>query len=390
MAQRQFRLDDTSIWQERFGNGSSGAHTPSSSTDAQPNTVASGTSGTTTLTVTSGTGFANGNLVLIHQTRGTGAGVWELNKIASGGGTTTLTLSYTLTATYTSSGASAAQVYKLNQYSSANIAGGVTINTSAWNGTTGGVYAFLCSGDVTIAGSINGSGGGFRGGNNWNAVREGNQGEGTLGTGTNDFGSGSSNANGNGGGAGTENAGNASSAGGGGGGGNGTAGATGNGGTTSSNAGTGGNTAGSVSLITMVPGGGGGQGGGQNSTPGAGGAGGSIIIIIGKRITITGTLVTGGSVGTSPGVTDGAGGGGGGGSVLIKGQTLTLGSGLVTAPGASGGNGSGGAGNGGLGGAGRIHADYGSILSGTTTPTIDSTQDSSLLDAGGAFIYNLI
>ena len=106
MAQRQFRSDDTTNWSYKMGNGSDGALTISSNTTFSANNEScSGTGGATTLT-TSSTGFADGDLVLIHQSRGTGVGQWELSKVASGGGTSTLTLDENLIYTYTDSGSS--------------------------------------------------------------------------------------------------------------------------------------------------------------------------------------------------------------------------------------------------------------------------------------------
>ena len=111
MAQRQFRSDDTSPWAERFGNGSDGAG--SAGSDVQ--TTFSATSGSTSATFGSGTGFADGDLLLIHQSRngGTTVGAWEFNKIASGGGTTSVTLAYATTNAYNTT----AQVYKMKQFS---------------------------------------------------------------------------------------------------------------------------------------------------------------------------------------------------------------------------------------------------------------------------------
>ena len=78
MAQRQFRSDDTSSWGDGFGNGSDGAETISSS-EAYDGAKAScsGTASTTTLTLGAASTFANGDLVVIHQSAGTGVGTWE-------------------------------------------------------------------------------------------------------------------------------------------------------------------------------------------------------------------------------------------------------------------------------------------------------------------------
>src|SRR3990167_845309 len=84
-----------------FGDGRDGALTISGNT-TQSLTVksCSGSSGGTTLTLASA-GFTNADVVIIHQSRGTGVGQWEVNSIASGGGTATLTVSQALQYTYT-------------------------------------------------------------------------------------------------------------------------------------------------------------------------------------------------------------------------------------------------------------------------------------------------
>ena len=75
----------------------------------------------------------------------------------------------------------------------------------------------------------------------------------------------------------------------------------------------------------------------------------------------------------------------------MQGQIITLGSGLITASAGSGGSGSGGAPNngvaGGAGAVGRIAANYSASISGSTTPTITSTQNSIFADSGGAALF---
>lgn len=379
MAQRQFKSTDTSKWNEKYGNGSDGAG--SSGSNVQTTFVA--TIGSTSATAGSGTGFANGNLILIHQSRngGTGVGNWELNKISSVGGGTDWTLSYATIYAYDTT----AQVYLMKQYSSYN--GTLAVGT-AWDGTKGGIAGFFCNGNATISGgSSNGTGyvlgiGGPLGG------ADGKTGEGTSGASIV-----STSANGNGAGGANNSADGGSGGGGGGHGATGTAGSAGTGGST---VGAAGGEGGAVALTTMVFGGGGGGGGygsydsqsGQN-----GGAGGGLLFVIAKTITISGAITNGGNTATNGDTSGGAGGGGAGGSVLLKGQTIILGSGLLTASGGAGGAQGGGGHYGGAGGAGavgRIHADYLISITGTTTPTIDSTQDSTLSSGGGAFLLNFV
>ena len=353
MAQRQWRSDDTSKWAARFGTGSDGAYSPSTGTDSVIDSACSGTSGATSLTATNA-GFAAGQLILIHQTQGTGAGNWELNAIAnySAG---TITTSYPLMNTY----GTGAQVLVMPQYSSGNIAGGVTITGKAWNGTVGGIYAKFCNGTFTIAGSIVGSGVGYRGGaGSTGSPAQTYQGEGTTGVGGQ-----SSAANGNGGGGAAWVGANSA---GGGGGGNGAAGSNGGGGS-GETPGTGGNAVGNAALTSMLFGGGG--GGAADSVGRTGQIGGGICLIIVKTITISGSITTNGI--TLSGAASGAGG-----SILLKGQTLTLGSTLCQAAGGSN---------------GRIHADYSATLTGTTSPTIDSTLDKSFANVlGGGFLNKFL
>src|ERR1035437_7819377 len=261
MAQRQFKTGDTSTWNDLYGSSSDGAYSPSTGTDAPTDSACSGTSGTTSLTATNA-GFAIGQLILIHQTQGTGAGNWELNNIASYTAGT-ITLSYALINTY----GTGAQVLVMPQYSSGNIAGGVTITVKSWNGTVGGIYAKFCNGDSTLAGTIQGTGLGFRRGlavNATNAV--GNTGEGSGGASSQ-----TTNKNGNGGGGGAADGDGRAGAGGG----NAAA------GTDGYTAGQGGSAVGNAGLTTIFMGGGGGAGGQDNGSQDGnnhGGAGGLIVL----------------------------------------------------------------------------------------------------------------
>ncbi len=381
MAQRQFKSTDTDVWAEAFGNGSDGALTVSGNiTESPTDSSCSGTSGTNSLSATNAS-FSAGQAILIHQTRGTGAGVWELNVISSYS-TGTITTKYALTNTYTDSGSSQAQVRVLPQYTSVTIDSGITYTGKSWNGNVGGILAFICNGATTITGNIfikgaNGTGpstfefgavaGGFAGGNtaSTETPSDGFSGEGTAGASV-----AQNQANGSGGGGGD----NAAS---GGGGGNATAGA---GGTGFGTSGTGGEESGNAALTIITPGGGGGGGNGANSwQKGSGASGGGIVIIISKTLTVTGSINTTGGAGGSGGFSgDGraAGGGGAGGSILMKAQTATLGSSLVLSSGGAGGTSD--QRSGGAGSAGRIHLDYKLSFTGTTSPTLDSTQDPTL------------
>jgi hypothetical protein len=387
MAQRQFASGDTSTWAEKYGNGSDSALTISSDTTEAPiDSSCSGTGGTTSLSATNAS-FAANQTILIHQARGTGVGAWELNVISSYTAGT-ITTKYDLINTYTDSGASQAQVRVLPQYSGVTIDSSKTYTAKAWDGNVGGILAFLCNGTTTITGTIVTTGKGFVGGNAGvtnQTAHSGNYGEGTTGSSGN---SSSTAANGNGGGGGYVDTAN-NNGGGGAGGGNG---ATGDAGVAegAGHGGIGGGSAGTSNLSTVVFGGGGGGGVwyyDQERANGAGSAGGGIVLIVSKTLTVTGSIVATGNAGAD--ASGGAGGGGAGGSILLKGQVLTLGSTLITATGGAKGNCTGGAAShGGAGSDGRIHADYLTSISGTTNPTLDSTQDNTLAtDAGGFFAF---
>jgi len=348
MAQLQFRSDDTIKWRHGFGDGSKG-----SSYAVPANQSCAGTSGTKTITVTDSTGFLNGDLVLIHQTRGTGAGNWQLNKLITGAGTATFTMESTLTHTYTRSGASQAQVIELNQYKDMTTG---SFSIPAWDQSKGGIVAFFDKGTTTVDGTITGSGKGYYGkGGGAGLGNKGAQGEGDPGAGSN----GSTSRNGSGAGGGS-NEGSVDTPYYGGGGGNGGAGSNGNG----SSPGQGGNAVGNAALTSVFFGGGG--GGASCNGGNAHGDGGGMIFIFSKDLVITGSIANIGTGGT------GSYSGGAGGSVLIKAETATLGSGLITGTGISG------------GGTGRIHLDYSKSYTGTTTPAIDVTLDTTIVPGGTA------
>lgn len=354
-----------------FGDGSNSSLTISTdTTDAPIDSACSGTAGAYSLSATNAS-FATGQVILIHQTQGTNAGQYEKNVI-SAYTAGTISLQSPLQGIYTTG----AQVLVLKQYTDVTVNSGITWTAKAWNGTTGGILAFLASGTVTVTGTISASGKGFRGGDQGGLSNTtGYAGEGTTGASIQ-----SSGANGNGGGAGVGSSTHTSPyAGSGAGGGNGSVGA--NGGNNFNAGGTGGGTTGSTDLTTMVFGGGGGQGGVDSNVGGAvaGGNGGGIVFIIGATITITGNIVSNGDAGGGASADNGAGGGGAGGSVLLKAQTATLGSSLITATGGAGGNINRIGNNGGAGGTGRIALDYLTSYTGTTSPSANIVQDSGLV-----------
>lgn len=389
MTQRQWRSDDTDLWLEGWGDGSDGELAISSNTTEAPiDASCTGTAASNTLSATNAS-FAPGQLILIHKSRGNttvSAGQWELNKITAYTAGT-ITTKYPLIYSYNDSGADQSQVRVLKQYSSVTINTGVTYSAKAWDGNVGGILAFFCVGKTDIVGTLSASGKGYRAGACVHAGQA-NAAEGQAG----DV-AGHSYANGVGGGGGAGTAG----LGAGGGGGNSTAGGVGAG----SSPGAASNTAGSASLVNATFGGGGGgsstqlgsQTGSMVSGPGAG-----WIAVWAKNLVVSGAITSNGQqasgiAGESSTVRTMTGAGGGGGNNLLNCETGTLGSGLITANGAAQ-LAAGGAQPlpGGAGGNGYNHLNYRDSFTGTTSPTLDSRQDSTLHDyiAGGSFLYNFI
>lgn len=323
----------------------------------------SGSSGSTSLTATNAS-FSAGQRVFIHQSRGTGAGSYEDNKILSYT-TGTITLVHPLENDYTDSGTSQAQVVVVPQ--ATDVTGSLTVD--AWDGDTGGLFVIACTG--TFSGTINANNKGFRGGTGANSTAytgEGDNGASALAT--------DNLKNGNGGGGGIHGVYNANNLEiGGAGGGNGTAGE--NGAIGAQQQIDSGESVGDETLSTIFLGGGGGGGAGQPNTVanvgGNGGRGGGIIVVYANKIDSSASLTADGEGGkqgsNAGGPTDSVAGGGAGagGSILIKGKTIDM-SGTMTADG-----GSGHVIGGGDGGDGRIRIESCSIT-GTTSPTASESE----------------
>lgn len=144
-----------------FGRGKVNGTIDSTDPCARAGGVA-GTSASTSLTVGTGSNrqgtFNDGDLIAIFQIRGTGAGTWELNYIASGASTGTWTLGLALGATFTtttgSKSAPVAQVVQVREYKD------LLIRTWAGQGwksdqnyalyNYGGIGAFAASGRQTF------------------------------------------------------------------------------------------------------------------------------------------------------------------------------------------------------------------------------------------------
>jgi len=306
--------------------------------------------------------FAAGDLVLVHQSTGlasapaSGAqtpvelgteqvGRWEFARVASVT-PTTLELTAPLVHAYA---ANVTQVIRVPEYTNVTIAAGRNITAPAWNGSTGGIVAFLANGQVSNNGLITANDLGFRGGQYVNdpsgakgcteledAPPEGAQkGEGIVNQryGPTQGGRGNA-ANGAGGGVCFKS----------GGGGGGHGGAGGLGGRSATLAIDGSRDVGGLGGAALtyptrtwfVFGGGGGAGHGSDNSGVSAGRGGGTIFIRAGQLTGTGIITaSGGSGGTSG--TDGSSGGGAGGSIYLR-FVRTADCGAVSATGGLGGN----------------------------------------------------
>lgn len=351
-----------------WGNGSNGNATISS----DPNTRATctGTAGTTSLSLGSAI-LANGDVIAIHQSKGTGANQWEINKVSSGGGTTSITLNKALQYSY----ASGAQVIKIPMYD--------TVTLGNWtppvhNGSTGGITFIVAKTAISGSGTFSGANCGFAGGATSNPT--GYQGKSPTGDG-----GASTAANGAGGGGGGPNG---NDRGGGGGGGHAAGGsnATGYG-----IAGSGGGTTGSADLVSLSIGGAGGGAGCYDGTGGNGGNSGHTLVLISKSINISSaTIALDGQRGYSAvNGNSGSGGGGAGGALLCVGETVNIGTSRVTvAAGLGGATHSNGGGDGSAGGVGRIAVHYRTSVTGSAAAGYTGVQDTTLKEGGNSNFFN--
>ena len=341
-----------------FGEGGQGAATAASSVLTVQNRVTdnSVSAGATSLTVNSGTGFAAGQLVLIHNTQDDSTsynGYYEYNRISSVSGTT---LNFTKPIIFQKqsnafSGTGereVTQVVVVNEFTNLTLTG-ETLQADVFDGYEGGILAIWCTGTLTLAGStIHANNKGFIGGT---SAAVGNGGDNLSGMGNRGYYAVGRTGVGGAGGGGRQNVPGSTSQGSGGGAGHGTAGANG----TVGSPGVGGVTIGQADLLLDSDGkgifnlgpGGGAAGYDYSTAGGIGGYGGGAIIINASAIVSTGTSAIkadaqdGGDGSTT-------GGGGAGGSIAINCNTITESSGTFTVTAAGGGNGA-------QGGAGRIH-----------------------------------
>ncbi|HZN94586.1 MAG TPA: hypothetical protein VFB81_17850, partial [Myxococcales bacterium] len=131
----------------------------------------------TALQVASTAGFSSGDLVMVYQAQDvlavdsgtpgpfnltlTGAGRYELARVAAVDGGTQLVLSAPLAIAFPPS---LAQVLVVPEYTTVTVAAGSALVAPQWNGSTGGVLAFVAQGAVVNDGEISATGAGFRGG----------------------------------------------------------------------------------------------------------------------------------------------------------------------------------------------------------------------------------
>jgi len=346
----------------------------------------SGTAGTKTLTVGANS-LTDGTVLKVVYTRGTNGstintGIWEYVRIASGGGTTTFTLSRSLVNTYVDSGNDQSQAIKVWQYKDVTVQSGTWTPTSNWNKNIGGEIIFACK-NITTTGNISVNSSGFYGG----PAGQGGDGRAYTGEGSgedyktppspptvpDDY----KNPNGSGGGihyVGSAGGGNLETI------------ITDNGG-------------GNVATGTLVynaqltemslgAGGGGGTSGTSSNTRGGYGAG-CITIIARTFNSPTGVISANGE--TSPNSPSGrAGSGGAGGCILIVGKDINIGTNKITAN--YGGAGSGTSSNNNRGSYGRVAVYYSGSITGSMTigsGGYHTCLDPTLIETSGAWFMFL-
>lgn len=362
-----------------FGSGSDSARTISASvTETMIDSATTGTATTSSLSATNAS-FAAGQIVLIHQTQGANAGQYEQGTIQSYT-TGTITLQAPLKGTYTTG----AQVLVMKQYTTLTVNTGVTWTAKSWNGTTGGILAFLCSVLLTVTGNISANGffansnsgatgGGFRGGTGVGGTNIASfQGESELGLGTQST---ANNGAGGGGGKNTNSSGGFASGGSAGHAVNGAAGVGAGHGFTVGSAGVAASD--SADLTRAVFGAGAGGAGRESVDVWGGSSGGGGIYIATVDVSVTGGISANGGAANIQSSSDyaHASSAGAGGFVFLRVQTASIGSNLITASGGvSGSTGLPG------GGDGRIVMNYLTSIVGTTTaPAFNAIQDNTLV-----------
>lgn len=329
-----------------FGMGTDGPLTVTGpATVVNKYTSASGAAGSTLVTVESTSGFAIGDEVLVHQTRGAGAGTYEFRVISSMSGNL-VTLNSALQHAYSGS----AQMIRVPHFTDVTVAAGGSLTSAGWDGTKGGILVFRSNGQVVVNGTIDASERGFRGGLRGTGTSDapGFQGEGTGGVGSQ-----SPVANGTGGGGGsTGNAGTGA------GGGHATPGHVGLNGSPAASPGA---AFGDPRLNLLVFGGAGGAGS-YDFGPGQGGNSGGIVYIASPLLDVSGRILARGGSGTKVSA-GGSGGAGSGGAIFVQVYDASIGTARVDAAAVVNPENQ-------AGSAGRIHVES-CIGTGTSTPEAD-------------------
>jgi hypothetical protein len=389
-----------------LGDGADGAITVSANANLNTDTIAAGrscadggdavsysvtslasagsTSITTSTTPASGC-FSVGDEIIIINMQGTSTnfdsvGLYETHTLTNVSGATLSFTDYPLRHTYSGTNQKI-MVQRIPNYTNVTINNGQTLTINAWDGTKGGLLFFRATGTVTVSGTIDVSGKGYRGGNG-NTVPGAYsfgpgafQGESYSGTGIQSQSATGSNGGGGGGGR-TSTAWAEWQYGGGGGGGSyGNKGV--DGGTSAS--GHAGGTKGERHNYTQhnrifLGSGGGGAGQGVWGEGGNGATGGGAVVLYADTISLTGSMNVGGNQGSrgaggSAIHEGGAGGAGSGGFLSLYATSLSLNTNLATANGGATQTSTyGGGGSGGLGGSGHILITYTDTYSGSTSP----------------------
>ena len=106
-----------------------------------------------------------GDQVLVIQMTGNGAGQYELATVTSAG-SGVISLASPLQHTYTTGGASRAQVLKVFQYRNVTVRNGGELTSRQWDGNTGGIIAFKVRDQLTVesGGQVSAFANGFPGG----------------------------------------------------------------------------------------------------------------------------------------------------------------------------------------------------------------------------------
>lgn len=351
-----------------FGNGKDGDLVVSSVDtviNSYTSLAASYSAGDKVITVSDATNFAIGDAIIIHQSRGTGAGNIQKNRIEGKSGNQ-LTISIPLDYGYGDDGGNRqAQIVRCPEYRSVKINNAASITPTAWNGDIGGIVAYSCNGKTTLDGFFNLKGKGFRGG--VGAQDDGGRvpafkGESSSGPSVS-IGAmeGDNTPNGPGGGGGDSVG---DWGGGGGGAGHATAGANGTNPTGNAAPGQGGSTIGDTTFTTAHLGSGGGGGGIDDSTYGGSGGNGSGLLLVDSYEFVinnsTGYVDMDGVNGTSHGDSGGGGGGGAAGGALVRTAKGDIGTDKFFArggTGAAGGHLFADGGDGGNGGKGRVRVE---------------------------------